>query len=409
MNKYNIRKALLTLGLSGTMVLVAGCSSKEEKVVPNQRVEQELNSTSLTMEPIDTSEPNITEEPIVTVIPKEKQEVKTERKIETIEETRNRVLKAIEKSEFDSLMKDILKDIVVHGVKDDKWMLEEISLTCKYQTDIYGMIMTVSSETQGPYKLERLRLLEHFKVKDTPEFIRIMENTHTYGKYRFYYGINSGEDSEYLVTDKDDNILLVAAKGEVKEAKDYHLQNHKLQKLKSALKKYDITPKNIYSWEELFDEVAALLSIHMSNGTREIGDLKSIKTSDIMVLDSSELCNSDKYENRYHFLKYRSPYLFSGSPYLFTDRKADVYTDIFNLDAMAILGRHIADYKEPNKDIMYESLIPFHKTTCFSSLNSFLKSQGIPAKEQISYEELKELNKKVNKCENKVFKKTRNR
>ena len=395
----------MTLGLSGTMILVAGCSSKEGKIALKQNVEKELSSTEPTIEPIATGKMNAKEEPMVTVVPTKNKQKKEpgEEKEETIEEAKKRVLKEIERSEFDFLEKDVLKDIVIYGINNDEWLLEEISLNCKYQTDIYGTIMAVASEEREPYKLERLRLLNGLKVKDTPKFTRILENTHTYGKYKFYYGMNSGEDSEYFVTDKDDNILLIAAKAKLKEAKDYNLPNYKLQKLESTLKKYDITPKNIYSWDELFDEVAVSLSVSISNNT--IGNINSIKTSDIMVLDSSKLCNSDNYKNRYHFLKYRAPYLFSGSPYLDTDRTADVYTDIFNLDANAILGKHIADYKEPNKDGMYEFFTPHSKATSFTSLNKFLKSQGIPAKEKISYKELKEINKKVNNQGSKILKK----
>ena len=117
MNKFNIRKMFITLGLSGTMVLASGCSTEKEEVLPSKTIETEVDATEEkeidflepTMKPVDTNNRKETEGDIHISPSKEKKETK--------EEQRKRLFREIKKSKFDSLTKDILKNIA-NGCKE---------------------------------------------------------------------------------------------------------------------------------------------------------------------------------------------------------------------------------------------------------------------------------------------------
>lgn len=411
MNKYNIRKMLMTLGLSGTMVLVAGCSSKEGKIAPKQNVEKELSSTEPTTEPIATNSKDIAEKPMVTIAPKtvkkitkENKKIKKERP-ETEKAKKERLLREIEESRFDSLTKDILKSVVKES-KEERTQ-EQLSVACREMEKglrdlwLYDTIIEATREQKkigkdyfSHYKLEEIKIFNNLDgdKKELPKDIEVMANISTYGNYKFYESIMG---QGFLVTDQEDRVLLVANNDRVVKTKNY-----KLQSFASLLEKYSIEKAETYSSEKLLDEVLTTLSIQINDST--VGNLQSIKSSDIVVLDSSRLADSEAYENRYYFLKYRCPYLF--------DPKASrVYTDIFHPDANAVIGQSVTFYKASNKDhCMYDTFTPGNGINYFS-LNDFLKSQGILVTGKISYKELKEIHKKVNNQGSKILKKTRSR
>lgn len=129
MNKFNIRKMFITLGLSGTMVLASGCSTEKEEVLPSKTIETEVDATEEkeidflepTMKPVDTNNRKETEGDIHISPSKEKKETK--------EEQRKRLFREIKKSKFDSLTKDILKNIA-NGCKEERTK-QQLSIACR--------------------------------------------------------------------------------------------------------------------------------------------------------------------------------------------------------------------------------------------------------------------------------------
>ena len=217
-----------------------------------------------------------------------------------------------------------------------------------------------------------------------------MVNLSTFGNYKFYEKV-AGNEFCFLVADKEDRVLLVASDDKVVKTENYPLQS-----LENVLEKYGIATEKIYKSENLLDDVLVSLSIKMNEST--IGNLQTIKTNDIVVLDSSTLMDSEDYHNRYYFLKYRCPYLFDS-------KMPKIYTDIFNLDANAVIGQSVTFYKDCDKACMWDTFTPLGHEVSYFSLNDFLKNQNVSVKEQISYQELKRINKKVNQKEGKVLKK----
>lgn len=228
------------------------------------------------------------------------------------------------------------------------------------------------------------------RKKELPKDIGIMVNLSTFGNYKFYEKV-AGNEFCFLVADKEDRVLLVASDDKVTKTENYPLQS-----LENVLEKYGIATEKIYKSENLFDDVLVSLSIKMNEST--IGNLQTIKTNDIVVLDSSTLMDSENYHNRYYFLKYRCPYLFDS-------KMPKIYTDIFNLDANAVIGQSVTFYKDCDKACMWDTFTPLGHEVSYFSLNDFLKNQNVSVKEQISYQELKRINKKVNQKEGKVLKK----
>lgn len=385
MNKYNIKKMLITLGLSSSMILITGCSDNKRNASPSKRIEKNMDST-------DTSRPNITEEPNTTTIPEKKHETEKERK--------KRILKAIEKSEFDSLTKDILKSIA----KDSENEITQEQLLCactKTEKNLYGLSLynTIVEATREQkvgidYQLKNLKVFNNLDghQKDLPKQIGIMECESTYGKYRFHEIVpnNFGKENFlFFITDNKNNVLLVADNKRVKKGKKLRLKN-----FSSLLKAYDITPQEKYSDKELNSNLIIQLSKKISED--KVDKSESIKTNDIIVLDSSKLRNSNNCDNQYCFFKYHCPYLFADN--------TSIYTDIFYPSTNAVFGEDgIYFYKDSKKEnYTYNPLLLYGSEPNYQNLKTFLKDKNIPAKEQISYEELKEINDTVNERKNKT-------
>ena len=403
MNKFNIRKMFITLGLSGTMVLASGCSTEKEEVLPSKTIETEVDATEEkeidflepTMKPVDTNNRKETEGDIHISPSKEKKETK--------EEQRKRLFREIKKSKFDSLTKDILKNIA-NGCKEERTK-QQLSIACRESNKklrtmwLYDTILEATREQEkigedyyAYYPLKKMKILYNLdgRKKELPKDIGIMVNLSTFGNYKFYEKV-AGNEFCFLVADKEDRVLLVASDDKVVKTENYPLQS-----LENVLEKYGIATEKIYKSENLLDDVLVSLSIKMNEST--IGNLQTIKTNDIVVLDSSTLMDSDDYHNRYDFLKYRCPYLFDS-------KMPKIYTDIFNLDANAVIGQSVTFYKDCDKACMWDTFTPLGHEVSYFSLNDFLKNQNVSVKEQISYQELKRINKKVNQKEGKVLKK----
>lgn len=403
MNKFNIRKMFITLGLSGTMVLASGCSTEKEEVLPSKTIETEVDATEEkeidflepTMKPVDTNNRKETEGDIHISPSKEKKETK--------EEQRKRLFREIKKSKFDSLTKDILKNIA-NGCKEERTK-QQLSIACRESNKklrtmwLYDTILEATREQEkigedyyAYYPLKKMKILYNLdgRKKELPKDIGIMVNLSTFGNYKFYEKV-AGNEFCFLVADKEDRVLLVASDDKVVKTENYPLQS-----LENVLEKYGIATEKIYKSENLLDDVLVSLSIKMNEST--IGNLQTIKTNDIVVLDSSTLMDSEDYHNRYYFLKYRCPYLFDS-------KMPKIYTDIFNLDASAVIGQSVTFYKDCDKACMWDTFTPLGHEVSYFSLNDFLKNQNVSVKEQISYQELKRINKKVNQKEGKVLKK----
>lgn len=403
MNKFNIRKMFITLGLSGTMVLASGCSTEKEEVLPSKTIETEVDATEEkeidflepTMKPVDTNNRKETEGDIHISPSKEKKETK--------EEQRKRLFREIKKSKFDSLTKDILKNIA-NGCKEERTK-QQLSIACRESNKklrtmwLYDTILEATREQEkigedyyAYYPLKKMKILYNLdgRKKELPKDIGIMVNLSTFGNYKFYEKV-AGNEFCFLVADKEDRVLLVASDDKVVKTENYPLQS-----LENVLEKYGIATEKIYKSENLLDDVLVSLSIKMNEST--IGNLQTIKTNDIVVLDSSTLMDSEDYHNRYYFLKYRCPYLFDS-------KMPKIYTDIFNLDANAVIGQSVTFYKDCDKACMWDTFTPLGHEVSYFSLNDFLKNQNVSVKEQISYQELKRINKKVNQKEGKVLKK----
>lgn len=412
MNKFNMRKMFITLGLSGTMVLTSGCSTEKEMALPSKTIEKEVDTTEEkeidflepTRKPVDANNKKETEENIRVLPSKEKKEKKTETK----EERKKRLLREIEKSKFDSLTKDILISIA-NGSKE-KRTKQQLSIACKESNKklrtmwLYDTILEATREQQkigedyyAYYPLEKMKIYNNLdgRKKELPKDMAVMVNLSTFGNYKFYEKI-SGSEFYFLVADKEDRVVLVASDDKVIKTENYPLQN-----LENVLEKYGIATEKIYKSENFVDDILVSLSIKMNEST--IGNLQTIKTNDIVVLDSSNLMDSENYHNRYYFLKYRCPYLFDS-------KMPKVYTDIFNLEADAVVADDsVLFYKNHQKEhCMYDTLTPFgNEDSNLIHLKDFLLKQGISGKEQISYKELKRIHKKVNQKERKVLKKTK--
>ena len=403
MNKFNIRKMFITLGLSGTMVQASGCSTEKEEVLPSKTIETEVDATEEkeidflepTMKPVDTNNRKETEGDIHISPSKEKKETK--------EEQRKRLFREIKKSKFDSLTKDILKNIA-NGCKEERTK-QQLSIACRESNKklrtmwLYDTILEATREQEkigedyyAYYPLKKMKILYNLdgRKKELPKDIGIMVNLSTFGNYKFYEKV-AGNEFCFLVADKEDRVLLVASDDKVVKTENYPLQS-----LENVLEKYGIATEKIYKSENLLDDVLVSLSIKMNEST--IGNLQTIKTNDIVVLDSSTLMDSEDYHNRYYFLKYRCPYLFDS-------KMPKIYTDIFNLDASAVIGQSVTFYKDCDKACMWDTFTPLGHEVSYFSLNDFLKNQNVSVKEQISYQELKRINKKVNQKEGKVLKK----
>lgn len=375
MNKYHFKKALITLSLTGTMILV-GCSNNKNMKTPSPKptIEKEIDDSNIT--------PN------------------TPKPTDSVQDEREYLLN--EKMYIDPLIEQILKSIIKGSSKDASLIH---NIYCEYDFGnmdynfIYTVIDTVTkkSKKENSYKLKKLKFFNNLdrKQKKFQKQILLVEHCSTYGNYKFYRKIGSYfETNPYLVlvTNQQDEVLLAI------DTKGRKIKNTRLQDFSKLLKAYDIKPQKKYTYKKLCKDITFRLNKKINDNKNN--NLKKVPVKDVVVIDTKEVEITENTNKRYYFLEYRYPYLFAS--------KTNVYSDIFNPNANAIIDQNdTLEYIDYHQKInMFNSVIinaNFNdKNLSFQSLDEFLNKNNITHKKYISYERLAKINKKVNKRNKKV-------
>lgn len=250
--------------------------------------------------------------------------------------TKEEVIEAFDKSEYSQDTKNFIRSFL------DTWtlnndILENFLEAAEGDSNLLGYLLS-SGVRPFPFGIDSsyysevvyyrdLQFFDNRKgvISSLPATYLQLVKTNEYGDFNVYVAFNfcSGEKTNYsIITDRENKIIAHTNNGYVEiEGKKYQLTNFNWKLKKLGLEK---KARKNYSIADLINIQFAMSKIYFGYQSSSY-----VKTSNVIVFDTTECYISDRINNRYpyYFLEYIGKDIFNDGGYF--------YRDVLNKNAVA--------------------------------------------------------------------------